>query len=74
MLVFFTDFSSQLLRGKEGEPDQNSVPLGNLALLWSGASPSSHQYLVFIVERFKLRIHKQDVLWLQVCVGQLVLM
>ena len=30
--------------------------------------------LALIVEGFKLRIHKQDVLWLQVFVGQLVLM
>lgn len=34
----------------------------------------TNKYLVLIVEGFKLRIHKQDVLWLQVCVGQLVLM
>lgn len=71
MLVFFTDFSSQLCDTRWAAYQK--------AVLWvhtpaTGPSPLSQQYLVLVVEGFKLRIHKQDVFWLQVCVGQLILM
>lgn len=66
MLVFFTDFSSQLCQGKAAVRAARGQP--------GRTGPPSHQYLVLVVESFKLGIHKQDVLWLQVRVGQLVLM
>lgn len=63
--------SSECKAGQLGQ----SAQVGDLP--WSRATllpTQSVLYLVLIVEGFKLGIHKQDVLWLQVCVGQLILM